>query len=227
MALQHSPSIVTSGLVLCLDAASPRSYPGSGTAWYDSSGNGNTGTLVNGPTYNSANLGSIVFDGVDDYASIANSAVLRPANQLTVCMWAKAISITAGWNALFGQSPYTGAYLIFLETGGTLIRALHNVNGTEYRCNTNQAISTSVYTHIVFTFSTGDAIRSYFNGVASTTTALPAGTFTYNTSNPFLIGYPGANYFNGNISTAQIYNRALSATEVTQNFNAYRGRYGV
>lgn len=227
MGLQHSPSIVTSGLVLCLDAANTKSYPGSGTAWNDVSGNGNTGTLTNGPIYNSANLGSIVFDGVDDYVSITNVSSIRPSAEMTICMWVKAISLTAGWNELLGQNPYSGGYLIFLETGGTLIRSLHYVNGTEYRCNTSQSISTSVFTHIVFTFKTGDAIRSYFNGVADITTSLPAGIFTYNTLNPFLIGYPGGSVFNGNISTAQIYNRALSGTEVTQNFNALRGRYGL
>ena len=67
MALSHSPSIVTNGLVLCLDAANSKSYPGSGTTWTDLSGRGNNGTLVNGVGYNSGNLGSLVFDGVDDY----------------------------------------------------------------------------------------------------------------------------------------------------------------
>ena len=67
MAFIHSPKLVTNGLVLCLDAANKLSYPGSGTTWYDLSGNANNGTLTNGPTFNSANSGSIVFDYIDDY----------------------------------------------------------------------------------------------------------------------------------------------------------------
>lgn len=73
MGLTHSPKIVTNGLVLALDAANNKSYPGSGVTWYDLSGNGNNGTLTNGPTFNVGNLGSIVFDGTNDYVSFNNS----------------------------------------------------------------------------------------------------------------------------------------------------------
>jgi hypothetical protein len=76
MGLSHSPSIITQNLVLCLDAANSKSYPGSGTTWTDLSGNGNNGTLANGVGYNSGNGGSLVFDGVDDYVSLT-SADLR------------------------------------------------------------------------------------------------------------------------------------------------------
>lgn len=69
------PNIVRNGLVLCLDAASLRSYPGSGTTWNDLSGNNNNGTLTNGPTFNSENGGSIVFDGTNDYAPITGSVI--------------------------------------------------------------------------------------------------------------------------------------------------------
>jgi len=77
MGLSHSPRIVTNGLVLCLDAGNRQSYPGSGTTWTDLSGNGKNGTLTNGPTYTSANVGAIVFDGVDDYVSCSASNILN------------------------------------------------------------------------------------------------------------------------------------------------------
>ena len=67
MAFNFSPKIVTNGLVLALDAANTKSYPGSGTVWSDLTPNGNNGALTNGPTFNSANGGSIVFDGTNDY----------------------------------------------------------------------------------------------------------------------------------------------------------------
>ena len=69
MAIKHSPRIVTDGLVLYLDAANTKSYPGSGTTWTDISGKSNNGTLTNGPTFDSGNKGTIVFDGSNDYVS--------------------------------------------------------------------------------------------------------------------------------------------------------------
>lgn len=196
--------------------------------WRDLSGNNNNGTLINGPLFNSSNGGNIIFDGVNDYGSIANSSSLRPINGLTIEMVIKAVTTTAGWNHLFGINPYTlNSPLIFLETGGQLIRALHFVDGVEYRCNTSVSISTSVFTHIVFTFAPGDAIRSYFNGVSSTTTSLPNGTLSYNTSNAFLIGYSGANWPNVQYASIRVYNRSLSATEVSQNYQSVKSRFGL
>ena len=221
-------TIVSSGLVLHLDAGNASSYPGSGTTWTDLSGNGYNGTLTNGPTYSSANGGSLSFDGVNDYVSVSNTSQLRPSTELSIGMWIKANSITATWVTLFGQNPYLqGGPLIFLENGGSLIRALHYPKGLEVRCNTNYSISTAQYTYVVFTFKTGDAIRSYFNGVANTTVALSAGTFSYNTINPYLIGHTGNSWLHGNIAQVSIYNRALTASEVHQNYNAIKVRYGL
>ena len=98
-------TIVSSGLVLHLDAGNASSYPGSGTTWTDLSGSGNNGTLVNGPTYSSANGGSLSFDGVNDYVSVSNTSQLRPSTELSIGMWIKANSITATWVTLFGQNP--------------------------------------------------------------------------------------------------------------------------
>ena len=207
------------------------------TVWRDTSGNSNNANLyngsggnilINGPTFDSGNKGNILFDGIDDYGSIANSSSLRPITELTIEMVIKAVSTTAGWNHLFGINPYTSySPLIFLETGGQLIRALHFVDGVEYRCNTAETISTSVYKHVVFTFKPGDAIRSYFNGVASTTSSLPNGTLSYNTSNAFLIGYVGANWPNIRYGLIRMYSRVLTSAEITQNYEATRTRFGL
>ncbi len=196
--------------------------------WYDLSGNGNNCSLINGPTSNVSNKGNILFDGVDDYGSITNASSLRPMTELTIELVIKAVTTTAGWNHIFGINPYSSlSPLIFLETGGQLIRALHFVDGVEYRCNTVQSISTSVFTHVVFTFKPGDAIRSYFNGVASTTTSLPNGTLSYNTSNAFIINYLGANWPNVQYGLVRVYNKALTQTETSQNYEATRTRFGI
>jgi len=196
--------------------------------WYDLSGNVNNCSLINGPTSSYINKGAVYFDGVDDYGSITNASSLRPINELTIELVIKAVTTTAGWNHIFGINPYTSlSPLIFLETGGQLIRALHFVDGVEYRCNTVESISTSVFKHVVFTFKPGDAIRSYFNGVASTTTSLPNGTLSYNTSNAFLIGYSGANWPNIQYGLIRMYNKALTTAEITQNYEATRTRFGI
>jgi hypothetical protein len=198
------------------------------TSWRDTSGNSNNGTLTSGPTFSSSNKGNILFDGVDDYVSITNVSSLRPTTELTIEMVVKAVTTTAGWNHLFGINPYTSyTPLIFLETGGQLIRALHFVNGVEYRCNTNETISTSVFKHVVFTFKPGDAIRSYFNGVASTTNALPNGALNYNTSNAFLISYLGGNWPNVQFALVRMYNKSLTQAEVSQNYEATKTRFGL
>ena len=198
------------------------------TTWRDASGNNNNVSLINGPTYNVNNKGNILFDGVDDYGSITNVSSLRPTTELTIELVIKAVTTTAGWNHLFGINPYTSlSPLIFLETGGQLIRALHFVDGVEYRCNTAETISTSVFKHVVFTFKPGDAIRSYFNGVASTTTSLPNGTLSYNTSIAFLIGYSGANWPNIQYGLIRMYGRVLTSAEITQNYQATKTRFGL
>ena len=85
MALSHSPSIVTNGLVFCVDAASPRSYPNSGTTWYNVSGAGFNGTLINGPTHTSGVNGYFTFDGVDDYVSVNQTLTTKNKLMLRYC----------------------------------------------------------------------------------------------------------------------------------------------
>ena len=87
------PNTITDGLVLNLDAGNSKSYPGSGTTWFDKSGFGNNGTLINGPTFNTGNGGSIVFDGVDDYAVIPDTNILSFTNaKMSVSAWVSIIS---------------------------------------------------------------------------------------------------------------------------------------
>lgn len=234
MALSHSPSITTSGLVFCLDAGNPRSYPGSGTAWNDASGNGNNGTLVNGVGYNSANLGTLTFDGVDDYVSIPNNASLRPSTELTIEYVIKGTT-PPSWNPIlgYGNGDYTnGNYLVWVEGGGGLnsLCRINNGGVIEYRQYSGVAISSSNYAYMSFTMKIGDAIRSYYNGASSGSPAsLPAGgSFYYGgTSSAYQIVGLGGSWLNGSIPFVRLYNRALSATEIAQNFNATRGRYGI
>ena len=87
MGVAYNSRIVTDGLALCLDAANSKSYPGSGSTWTDLSGNGNNATLTNGPTYSSANGGSIVFDGVNDYVAPTGLTNALWQGNWTVSFW--------------------------------------------------------------------------------------------------------------------------------------------
>jgi hypothetical protein len=190
--------------------------------------NNNTVT-ANSLTY--ASDGTFSFNGSSNFISIANSSTIRPSTELTVECIIKPTTTPTSWSQLigYGQADYpNGNYLLFLETASTLCRALARVNNTEYRCNTSYTAPVNQFTYITFTMKTGDAIRSYFNGVANITSALPAGTFTYNgTTSAYQIGSPGGSWFPGEIPSMKVYNRALTAAEVQQNFNALRGRYGL
>lgn len=235
MALQHSPSIVTNGLVYCLDAGNPRSYPGTGTNWTDVSGTGNNGTLVNGVGYSSDNLGTLTFDGVNDYVSITNNESLRPVTELTIEYVIKGTTPT-GWCPIlgYGNGDYTvGNYLVWVEAGGALNSLCRVNNGgtvTEYRQASGQSISSSTFKYMTFTMKVGDAMRSYYNGAAAgNVVSLPAGgVFHYaGTTSPYQIVGLGGAWLNGSIPLVRFYNRVLTTAEIEQNFNALRGRYGI
>jgi len=219
MALSHSPRIVTDGLVLALDAANSRSYSGTGTTWSDLSGNGNNGTLTNGPTYDSADNGSIVFDGVNDYVS---SSYAPPAgtDPRTISIWFKP-DISQNKNLLgYGTNATLQLWDVLLHSGnvGVHLYSSGNEAGTPYVVGQWQ--------NIVFTF-TAPTITSYMNGtIKNSYTNTGINTGTVNTLNISKGNYSYF-YFDGSIAQVSVYNRALTAAEVAQNFNATRGRYGI
>ncbi len=220
MATNYNPSIVTSGLVLCLDAGNTRSYPGSGTTWTDLSGNGNTGTLTNGPTYSSNNGGSLVFDGTNDYVATS----FTPSNSCSISIWFNNNNTynvhNRGLFSTYGTSVYSGFYIgtTILATGG--LRIFYNGNG-----NTVLSYTFAVNTwYNVCVTSSGSLILVYVNGylvnnIASGTTH----------QNPLAIGITrfDANYWTGNIAATSMYNTVLTADQVLQNYNALRGRFGL
>lgn len=222
MALYHSPSIITNGLVYCSDPLNIRSYPGSGTTLYDVSGNGFTGTLTNGPTYSS---GYLTYDGVDDRVVTTASTINYPST--TWEAWVYCTQSVNPYNMFMGNYlPYfgflSGSNLIFSNTVGAGQQTIYAAGG----------LSLNTWYHTCFTtsFSGGNTLSNiYVNGVLVTSTSLvgqqnaPSGTFTIGDGQSSPSWYP----FKGNIGSVKIYNKALSAAEVLQNFNALRGRYGI
>lgn len=222
MSTSYSPKIVTNGLTLVLDAANRRSYPGSGTSWNDLSGNANTGTLTNGPTFDSANGGSIVFDGSNDYVDCGNSLSTQfSSNSITVSCFAK-ISSVVSKNTLIS---FNGAFNFFLP--GNRLTTTYQLywdstsswkNGIKSDWNVNQ------WYNFGWTISGVDLIF-YVDGVPNGTSTL---SVNFTPSSVTRIGFANAGeYATGNIANIQVYNRALSAQEILQNFNATRSRFGV
>jgi len=226
MALAHSPAIITQNLVLCLDAANPKSYPGSGTTWTDLSGNGNNGELVNSPTYNSSNLGYFQFV-TDDYARIQNNTALDTQTP-TVEVWVKtnATSQNGFW---FEKGTVNTQYSLFQE--GSVIQWRQRLtSGTLTNLSTTTAnfINTSNWYQVVGTFVSGSR-RLYINGVQVNSDTL-SGTIATNSGGMSIGvygGYTGGRgyYYNGNLSVCRVYNRVLTAQEIQQNYNALKGRY--
>jgi hypothetical protein len=209
-------SIVTSGLVLNLDAGNGNSYSGSGTAWTDLSGNGNNGTLVNGPTYSSANGGSIVFDGTNDNVTSSLSSSL--GTQFSISVWFKKNNNNAGNPVNFQGSPT-------LELLVDQNNQLNIWDGADHLYSFTTTIGIWYNMTVV---KTSTNFLLYVNNISSPVLNFAS---SYNNANTnFIIGkHPTnlTNYMNGNIAQVSIYNRALSAEEVSQNFNANRGRFGI
>jgi hypothetical protein len=245
MTIGYGPSIVTSGLVLALDAADRNSYPGSGTTWTDLSGSGNTGTLTNGPTYSSSNSGSIVFDGTDDFVSLTTSngfgtANLSPAASLEI--WAnvnrKLPLQTFRYHHLAGfrDNVDFDFYFLILDDGGAtvLTEARIRTSSTLNEIYANFPISYfGQWTHIVFTANVNRTDLYLNSNLVGSGTGITgsfgaaSGNFNIG-KNPAVSAGGGQSWqTNGNISSVRFYNRPLTASEIQQNFNATRSRFGI
>ena len=217
MATKYSPKMVTDGLVLSLDAANTKSYPKSGTTWTDLSGNSNTGTLTNGPTFSAGNMGSIVFDGTNDYVNISS---LITGNQSF--SWGAWINPTAtGTPVLFGNVSNGLAMISYWDSANNKVRV--GTYGND-RLTSGTAIPPSTWGYTFWTWN-GTTLTSYTNGIADGT----ATGFSFNISNLYTtIGNSvNSQYFTGRISQTLVYNRALTATEILQNYNATKNRFGL
>ena len=221
MSVFAGPEINESGLVLYLDAGNIKSYPGSGTSWTDISGRGNTGTLTNGPTYSSSNGGSIVFDGADDVITFASNNIISGTQNFTIEAIVKSNN-TASPDYIFGN--YGVANTGGLEIYFYLQKFYFYFNGV-YTVS-NSIVSSNTWYIATFTRS-GNSTSIYINSILDAT-GTNSTSITTNLS--YRIGN-GPDYnseiYAGNIASVKVYNRALTAAEVSQNFNALRGRFGI
>jgi hypothetical protein len=242
MAFNFSPKIITDDLVLYLDAANRKSYPGSGTVWNDLSGNGNTGTLINGPTFNSSNGGSIVFDGINDYGRINNFSSDDGAG-LSVCGWVNPVTLSVdqfagvflNWiiNKRNTTTPNTNSWQFITANSKLTFSAWGVANTVITPDNQTQGIYTLQlnkwqYVSACIGKNTGSEFSTYYNGHLNFSGSM-SGDLGNSTKSVDVgkTGWADGYYWNGRISNIKIYNRTLSAQEIQQNYNATRQRFGV
>jgi hypothetical protein len=233
MSFNNGPTIVTNGLVLALDAGDKNSYVSGSTTWFDLTGV-NNGTLTNGPTFNSGSGGSIVFDGVDDYVLTLSGGGLL---SFTVSFWVKTTETRS--NATFWQRPsFFGKSNVGAPSGdfGVTINSgyLGYWTGIALVERDNSYLSSilindNTYRNIAVT-NTGTLATMYLNGTLVSGSQLATGV-ALNSENFWIGGKGGSespgSYTNCSVSNVQFYNRALSAQEVLQNYNATKGRFGL
>ena len=221
-------TIVQQGLVLNLDAGNPYSYAGAGATWFDVSGTGNNGTLTNGPTYNSTNGGVVVLDGVDDYITCANNASLQITSALTLEIWFYNTAAVDGLGMIVkGPLSSDYDYMLYLSGNSTTVYFYKkdSLGNPHYGGITLSLLNR--WLHIVVTHTSGGLYTMYVNGVASDSSTF-ANSSIRSSSNNLLIGAGwNPDYFYGNISQTRVYNIALSAAQVLQNYNATKGRFGL
>jgi hypothetical protein len=221
MGVKAGPRVVSDGLVLFLDAGNIRSYVGSGNTALDLSGYGNTGYFINGTTFNSSNNGIFAFDATNDQITMGTASSVKPT-QLTLACFFKINAINAP-NVIVGkQGTGIGAasYALVVQNGKLNFRI--ESGGIQDASFTFS--NTTTYNYAVGTYD-GSTLKLYLNGtlVGTATTSV---SIVYSDSYPLLMGYY-ANAFatDMRIGHIKLYNRALSAQEILQNYNATKGRY--
>ena len=223
-------NIVKDGLVLLLDAAKKDSYPGSGTLWRDVSGNGNNGTLINGPTFNSDNGGSVVFDGSNDSVTLG-TIFNYTLESFTFSYWVYFNSLTTNQvnqgPIVFWKGNYrVNGYYDQISTAGS-IAFITNQSGVEQISQTPiNTIVINRWYNICYTRS-GSSVRVYVDGIDSNSISATHINPNSAPSNIFRLGVYNVTQIWGNFRLGYFfsYNRALSATEVLQNYNATKNRY--
>jgi hypothetical protein len=242
MSVKGGPNTVTSGLVLELDAGNIKSYQSGSTTWFDKSGNANNGTLINGPTFNTGSLGNIVFDGTNDNINIPdNSSIDFGTSNFTSNIWiypySSSLVINGEYSIInknngFQNSPGWGLELsTYFSTPPFPTVFLEGFNSGQSswgNANVTGSIKTQAWSNINLVRN-GNNFDMYINGILSSTITNSNVGFNVDNSINLTLAKNSTwqSSYKGEISNFNLYNRALSADEVLQNYNATKGRFGL
>ena len=225
MATSYSPKIVTDGLVLCLDAADKKSYSGSGTAWTDRSGNGNHGTLVNGPTFNSD--GYFGLDGTND--RITSGAKFSGTENGSIYLWCNPTSSNP--NAMLAyQSTGVGRIWIFVSSSGVLNLNTYFGSGKDFYLTASGSNIKDKWGLITVTFDRSGYQKIYYNGEFLTSRDIStASSISWNSGYLSLGGfaYNGPSWYTAQNKAAKfmVYNVEHTSAQILQNYNATKSRF--
>ena len=237
MSINYNPTISTSGLVLSLDAANKKSYPGTGTTWTDLSGNGNNFT-INASAYNGTGPKYMDFNGSYGCAVTASGSDLLISGTVTAIVWTIPLNSTANWRTLFRAESSGADHSVIIQSGGWTLGMYDGTNATGFNATafSQQSLPgyptqwnmmvwrwTSVansYYNYNFTYNnTPSTLQGY---IASGNARFKSGIRTlgaYNAASP--------SQFWGSIGSISMYNRYVTDDEIVKYFNSTRGRYGI
>lgn len=218
------PPVVLDGLALYLDAGNPSSYSGTGTTWTDLSGNSRNGTLTNGVAYSSGDGGKLVFDGVNDFVQCSGSLTTTTA---TFIIWLNRNGAQGNYDGIFYSRGTSVTGLSFLGTSNKLSYTWNNASNT-YSWDSGLLIPDLAWCMVAVSVSASSA-TAYLcqsSGITSNTNTVSHGSTILDDIKIAQDDF-GGRFYNGSVSVAMLYNRALSVEEITQNYNAFKNRYGL
>ena len=223
-------NIVTDGLVFMVDAGFTPSYPGSGTTWTDLVGS-NNGSLINGPTFDSGNGGGIVFDGTNDKVNVSSDA-LADSSEGTVLVWIKGTEKGGIYNCqsgggnqnTLGSSTNTARWAMGFGNGDFQLRI---GDGAHVSLTTTDSVYDNNYHMVGSSWTSGSEWNLWIDAVKKATGTNPKAYTKGTTLEIGWISWDPSAYFEGTMYIFLSYNRALSSTEVLQNYNAQKGRFGI
>lgn len=239
MSVNSGPDCVESGLILNVDGSNLRSWPGSGTTWYDVSGQSNTATMYGSVPTSTDGGGCFDFSTVSGGSSGAASLgftfvsnMIPTTGSFTLGCWIKNPPSSVGQCGLFSNAGSADGYRFGVGLNGIYV-LIGGVGGTGYSeptLNFSSSLSTSLWYNVVVIFDRANATPQwnlYLNGSFVTTTNMVATQPAFSNTPPGLVRSPCCTLYTGKLATFVAYNRALTANEIQQNFEALRGRYGI
>lgn len=229
--IRTAPSFIKKGIVLNLDASNTSSYISGSNTWYDLSGNSNNGTLTNGPVYDSAGSGSILFDGSNDYVNVPNNRSLsfmdnETTSEVTMEAWIYPTKSTGIQNIIIKYGNRT-EYILRTLDGWSTVTVYFNMLSSGNDVFRSVAFpSRNAWHHVVGVYD-GSKIYIYIDGALSNSW-VQTGYIRTGTAPVQIGGINGYDqYYGGKIGEANVYNKALSAAEILAKYNATKGRYGL
>jgi hypothetical protein len=230
MAFYRGPRIVTNGLVLALDAANPKSYAYGSTLWNNLSGDKYSGSLNNAPALNNDSYGSLTFNGSNQYVDFGNLSGIINTTTITFSIWLKWSGLGVD-KTILGNEPFYANGILTNPVGfGLRQRSNNNYwlslgTGTPAIIDYTPTISRTNWHNVAVT-TNGSTATLYINGIQVSSAAC---AYVIGTTSSFSIGRVNTpaptEYWGGSVSSFNLYNRALSAVEIAQNYNAMQSRF--